>query len=120
MVTSKQLPGSTVVLKPRRRGLGGAGLILFLIVALSIALTLAGFGLFAPTRLALAQEQTLGLLHGGIVAVSEQTYVDGCVSLEGYDGPQAITRTHRVVSFYDGTTLEVVFSGKPAQTNACP
>lgn len=120
MVTSKQLPSGTVMVKPRRRGLGGAGLIIFLFVALTIVLTLAGYGLFAPTKLAIAQEQTLGVLHGGIAAVSEQTYVDGCVAVEGSDGPQAVTRTHRVVTFYDGTTLETVFSGKPARTNACP
>jgi hypothetical protein len=120
MVTSKQLPSGTVMVRPRRRGLGGAGLVAFLVVALSCALALAGFGLFAPASLAVAQEHALALLHGGIAAASEQTYVDGCVAVNGSDAPQAITRTHRTTLFNDGTTLEVVFSGKPADTNACP
>jgi hypothetical protein len=119
MVTSKQLPGGTTLIRTRR-GFGGVGLLLTLLVVLMGALTLIGFGLFAPTKLALAQERTIGMLHGGIAAVSEQTYVDGCVTIEGRDGPQAVTRTHRLVLFHDGTTFEVIFSGEPAQTNACP
>jgi hypothetical protein len=107
------------MVKPRR-GLGGAGLIIFLLVALTCSLTLAGFGIFTPTKLAIAQEQALGLLHGGIAVVDEQTFVDGCVAIEGYDAPQAITRTHRTTFYSDGTTFEVIFSAKPAATNACP
>ena len=71
--------------------------------------------------LALVQEQSLGLLRGGIVAQQEQTFVDGCVRLEGFDTPQAITRTKRLVIYGDGTSLEVVFSGRPTPTNmTCP
>lgn len=120
MVTSKQLPGGSVILKPRRRGLGGPGIVLFLIIILVAMLGIGGFGLFAPTKLAVAHERALSLLHGGIASVNEETYVDGCVNVEGLEGPRAITRTHRTVFFNDGTTLEVVFSGQPAATNACP
>jgi hypothetical protein len=81
----------------------------------------AGVGFFAPTRLAMAQEQALGLLHGGVASTDEQPFVDGCVLLEGASAPQAVTRTRRTVVFRDGTALEVTFSGKPAPTNVgCP
>lgn len=119
MVTSKQLPTQTTATRPKRRGLGGAGIMFFLMIVLAGALSLGAVGLFAPSRLALVQEQTLGLLHGGIAATDETTYVDGCVSVEGQEGPRAVTRTRRTVIFRDGTTLEVVFSGTPAPTNAC-
>lgn len=120
MVTSKQLPGGSVVLKPRRRGFGGAGIVLFLLIVLAGALTLGAVGLFAPARLAIVHERTLSLLHSGILSTDEQTYVDGCVMVEGLEGPQAVTRTHRTVTYNDRTSLEVVFSGPPAPTNACP
>lgn len=120
MVTSKQLPGGSVVIKPRRRGVGGAGIIAMLLILLTGAVALAGVGLFAPARLAIAHERALGLLHGGIADSFEETYVDGCVVVEGAASPQAITRTRRIVLYRDGTSLEVVFSGQPAPTNACP
>lgn len=119
MVTSKQLPSGSVVIRPRR-GAAGAGLIALLVIFLTGAIAVAGIGLFAPTRLAVAQEQALGLLHGGVAYIDEQSFVDGCVAVEGADGPRAVMRTRRVVSYRDGTTLEVVFSGQPAATNACP
>jgi hypothetical protein len=119
MVTSKQLPNGTVVLKPRRRA-SGITLIVLLILALLSALVLAGLGIFAPVSLATPQERTLGLLHGGIADVVEESYVDGCVQLPDVDGPRAITRTRRTITFRDSTSLEVVFSGAPALTNACP
>lgn len=119
-VTSKQLPGGSVIVKPGRGGMRSAGLILFLVILLAGLLSLGGVGLFAPTRLAMVHEHTLGLLHGGIADVDEQTYVDGCVAVRGIEGLRAVTRTQRTVSFQDGTTLQVVFSGKPEQTNACP
>ncbi|HMQ33580.1 MAG TPA: hypothetical protein PKD53_22805 [Chloroflexaceae bacterium] len=100
--------------------MGGASVVFALFLLLVGTLGLAGIGLFAPTRLATVHEQTLGLLHGGIAAVDEQTYVDGCVAVAGVEGLRAVARTHRTVSFNDGTTLQVVFSGRPEQTNACP
>jgi hypothetical protein len=119
MVTSKQLPSGSVVIRPRRSA-GGAGLIALLIILLTGVIAIAGIGLFAPTRLAVAHEQALGLLHGGVAEVDEQSYVDGCVAVAGAEAPQAVMRTRRVVSYRDGTTLEVVFSAQPAATNACP
>ncbi len=120
MVTSKQLPGDSASAKPKRRSMGGASIFFVLFILLAGALGIAGLGILAPTRLATIQEQALGLLHGGIAAVDEQTYVDGCVPVEGYDGLRAIARTHRTVIFNDGTSLQVIFSGKPELTNACP
>lgn len=119
MVTSKQLPSGSVVVRPRRGGTG-AGIIALLLILFFGAIALAGVGLFAPTRLAIVHEHALGLLHGGIVDVAEETFVDGCVSVPGAASPQAVTRTRRLVAYRDGTSLEVVFSGKPAPTNACP
>jgi hypothetical protein len=119
MVTSKQLPNGTVVLKPRRRA-SGITMMVLLILALIGALVLAGLGIFAPVSLATPQERALGLLHGGVADTVEETYVDGCVQIPGADGPRAVTRTRRTISFRDGTSLEVVFSGPPALTNACP
>lgn len=120
MVKSTPLPNGSVVIKPQRRR-NGAGLMFILVLLIAGVLALAGVGLFAPTRLALVQEQALGLLHGGVVNTSEQTFVDGCVQTEGAVTPQAVTRTRRTLVFRDGTSLEVTFSGAPAPTNVqCP
>jgi hypothetical protein len=100
--------------------MGGAGILTLLIFLFAAVLALAGVGLFAPARLAIVHEQVLGLLHGGIADTFEETYVDGCVVVPGSDQAQAITRTRRIVTYRNGTTLEVVFSGRPAPTNACP
>ena len=121
MVKSTPLPNGSVIIKTRRMG-ARAGLMMMLFVGMiAFALAVAATGLFAPNSLALVQEQALGVLRGGIVAQDEQTFVDGCVRLEGFETAQAITRTKRVVVYADGTTLEVVFSGRPTPTNmACP
>lgn len=100
--------------------MGGAGIITLLILVLIGAIAVAGVGIFAPVRLAVAQERALELLHGGIADTFEETYVDGCVRVPGADAPRAVTRTRRIVTFRDGTSFEVVFSGKPQPTNACP
>jgi hypothetical protein len=120
MVTSKDLPKGSVVIKPRRGAAGGATIILLLLFLAVGAIALAGLGIFSPASLAAPQERILGLLHGGIADTVEETYVDGCVKIPDADGPRAITRTRRMISFRDGTSLEVVFSGAPALTNACP
>ncbi len=120
MVTSKDLPKGSVIIKPRRGAAGGAAIILLLLFLVTGALALAGLGIFAPTSLAAPQEHILSFVHGGIAETVEETYVDGCVQLPDADGPRAITRTRRTISFRDGTSLEVVFSGAPALTNACP
>ncbi len=108
------------MIKPRRGSAGGAALILFLIFILVGVIALAGLGIFAPASLAAPQERILSLIDGGVADTTEETYVDGCVTIDGADGPRAITRTRRTLSFRDGTSLEVVFSGAPALTNACP
>jgi len=120
MVTSKDLPKGSVVIKPRRGSAGGAAIVLLLIFLAAGAIVLAGLGIFAPTSLAAPQERILGLIHGGVADTTEETLVDACVTVSGASGPRAITRTRRTLSFRDGTSLEVVFSGVPALTNACP
>ncbi|MBX0326233.1 hypothetical protein K2Z83_00810 [Oscillochloris sp. ZM17-4] len=120
MVTSKDLPKGSVVIKPRRGSAGGAALILLLLFLTAGAVALAGLGIFSPASLAAPQERILGMIHGGVADTAEETYVDGCVQIPGADGPRAVTRTRRTLTFRDGTSLEVVFSGAPALTNACP
>ncbi len=93
---------------------------LFFLFILVGSLAVAWLGFSAPAKLAIPQEQILGLLHGGVANTYEETYVDACVRVEGEDGPRAITRSRRVITFNDGTTLQVVFSGTPTLTNACP
>ena len=111
MVKSVPMRDHSVVIKPRRRA--GAGVMLLVALVVIAALLLAGFGAFTPARLAYAQEQTLGLLHGGVVGREERTFVDACVQMAGGDGPQAVTRTVRTVAFGDGTSLSVTFSSSP-------
>ncbi len=120
MVTSKDLAKGNVVVKPRRKSSAPAVLMLFFVLILAGSLTLAWLGFTAPAKLAIPQEQILGLLHGGVADTYEETYVDACVRIEGADGPRAITRSRRVITFGDGTTIQVVFSGVPTLTNACP
>jgi hypothetical protein len=111
MVKSVPVRDHSIVIKPRRRTRAGAVLLLALI--LIVGVLLAGFGIFSPARLALAQEQMLGLLHGGVAGRDERTFVDACIQLPGADGPQAVTRTVRTIAFGDGTTLAVTFSTSP-------
>jgi hypothetical protein len=118
MVTSKQLPSATV--RPRRKGIFGSGFTFLLLLFLTCVVALGGIALFMPARIGMAQEYLVGALHGGIANSYEEHYVDGCVDVPGSDGPRAITRTRRYTTFRDGTTLEVVFSGRPVLTNACP
>jgi hypothetical protein len=116
MVKSVPMRDHSVVIKPRRRA--GAGLLIVLVLFLAIAGTLIGFGFLSPTRLAFAQEQTLGLLHGGVLDREERTFIDACV--EPWDGEsnQAVARTVRTITFNDGTSLSVIFSTSPAPTTA--
>ncbi|RRR73338.1 MAG: hypothetical protein EI684_08920 [Candidatus Viridilinea halotolerans] len=124
MVTSRQGPSANstaaaAAARPKKRGMGGFGL-KFLLFMLTIGVIgLGGIGLFAPSRLAIFQEQTLALLHGGIVSKNDETYVDGCVRMPEVDGPRAVRRTLRTVIFGDGTTLQIIFSDVPTATNAC-
>ena len=115
MVKSAPMRDHSIIIKPRRRSSGG--LVALLLLFLIICLLLIGFGVFFPARLALVQERTLGLLHGGIVERTERTYVDACVQVQGADGPQAVTRTVRTIAFGDGTSLAVIFSSAPTPTN---
>ncbi|NTV65893.1 MAG: hypothetical protein HGA65_20480 [Oscillochloris sp.] len=120
MVTSKDLPKGAIVIKPRRNSVGGAAIILLLILLGAGAIALAGLGIFAPNSLAAPQERILGLVHGGVANTNDETFVDGCVDVPEAGGPRAITRTRRTITFRDGTSLEVTFNGAPALTNACP
>jgi hypothetical protein len=120
MIKSTSLPTGTVIVKPQKRNGGGVAILLFLMFLTIGALAVGGVALFTPTRLAFAQEQALALVHGGIIEANESTYVDGCVAVGGSDELFAVTRTRRTVLFGDRTSLEIVFSGTPQPTNACP
>jgi len=111
MVKSTPMRDHAIVIKPRRRG--GATIIVLLVLLLIVGIGLAGFGVFSPAKLAYAQEQMLGLLHGGVTARTEHTYVDVCIRTPDTDGPQAVTRTVRTIVFRDGTSLSVTFSSSP-------
>lgn len=122
-----QQPGKPILKNPltggpRKRGVGTKGILILLGLIVVGALTLGGIALFAPVRLAAAHELMLSMLHGGVVDSNENTYVDGCVITREGDKEitKAITRTHRKVTFGDGSSLEVIFSGVPTQTNVCP
>ena len=116
MVKSVPMRDHSIVIKPRRRA--GSGAVLLLALVLIAAVLLVGFGIFSPARLAYAQEQTLGLLHGGVIGREERTFVDACVQLPDVDGPQAVTRTVRTIAFGDGTVLAVTFSSSPTPSIA--
>jgi uncharacterized membrane protein YgcG len=116
MVKSVPMRDHSVVIKPRRRA--GPGIVIMLVLMLAVAGTLIGFGFLSPTRLAFAQERTLGLLHGGVFDREERTFIDACVELQGVQGNQAVTRTIRTITFNDGTSLSVTFSTSPAPTTA--
>ena len=116
MVKSAPMRDHSIVIKPRRRGAGGLALLLILL--LSAGMIGLGFGFLAPAKLALFQERAIGLLHGGVAAIEERTYIDACVSVPDSGGTQAVTRTVRTTSFNDGTTLSVIFSSPPSPTNS--
>jgi hypothetical protein len=116
MVKSAPMRDHSIVIKPRRRGAGGMGLLLFLVLS-AIVLT-SGFVFFAPAKLSLVQERAISLLHGGIASSEERTFIDACVNIADADDTQAVTRTVRTTSFRDGTTLSVTFSSAPAPTNS--
>lgn len=115
MVKSAPMRNHSILIKPRRRF--GARAALLLLFALVIA-ALLGVALFAPAKLALAQEQAIGLLHGGVAERAERTYVDACVRIDGADDPYAVTRTVRTISFRDGSSLSVTFSSIPTPSVA--
>ena len=114
MVKSAPMRDHSVVIKPRRRAGRSIGLLL-VVLTLAVAGTLA-MGLFLPARLALVQERVVGVLHGGVAASEERTFVDACV--QSAEGPQAVTRTVRTTLFQDGTSIAVTFSSAPTPTNS--
>src|SRR5512134_2064172 len=74
MVKSAPMRDHSIVIKPRRRGVGGLALLLALL--LSAGVLGLGLGLFAPAKLSLPQERAIGLLHGGVAGTEERTFVD--------------------------------------------
>ena len=116
MVKSAPMRDHSIVIKPRRRSSGA--LVLLLVLLLIGGIMSLGMGLFAPAKLALAQERMISVLHGGVANTEERTFVDACVQIEGADGPQAVTRIVRTTTFRDGTSLSVVFSTNPTPTNS--
>jgi hypothetical protein len=120
------LPGGAQPRKPAPKTGGGLrlprvpwriSLPLGLIAVLLTALWLLSFLL--PASPATLHEQLIGWTRGGIVLHSEETFVDGCVTVPGAAQPQAVTRTVRTTEYADGTSLQVIFSSAPRPTNAC-
>lgn len=116
MVKSVPMRDHSVVIKPRRKS--ASGLLALLIVLLLIGVLATGVTFFVPARIALLQERMIGLLHGGVAASEERTFVDACVMVPGADTPQAVTRTVRTTIFADGTSLSVTFNSSPTPTNS--
>jgi hypothetical protein len=116
MVKSAPMRDHSIVIKPRRRT--GAGAVVLLIVLLSASLAVLGIGFFAPAKLAMVQERTIAVFHGGVAGIEEHTFVDACVESGDAEGPQAVTRTIRTTVFLDGTSLSVTFSSTPTPTNS--
>lgn len=106
--------GGQPAAKQRRKGNGG--LVFFLLIVLVASAALAVVAFLAPARLAMPQEQVLGLVHGGIVGVEEITNVECAPLAQSGGASQAITRTSRTVMFGDNTSLVTVFSSAPADT----
>ncbi|HWQ15109.1 MAG TPA: hypothetical protein VNL77_20090 [Roseiflexaceae bacterium] len=105
----------SVVVKPRRKR--GAGAMALLVLLLLLAgVSALGAAAFAPISLGFVQEHVLGLVHGGVVATEERTFVDACAQLPDAEGPQAVTRTVRTTTFRDGTQLSVTFTSGPMPT----
>jgi hypothetical protein len=105
---------SQTAAKPKKRG--NTGLVVFLLVVMFGAAALLLGGFVMPTRLGIAHEQLLGIIHGGVASSEEQTNVE-CLT-QGAEGPQAVTRTTRTTTFRDGTSLVITFSTSPAPTNS--
>lgn len=118
MVKNVSMRDNTVVLKPQRRSGGGLMMVLLLLVLLGVGGAVVGMAFLAPARLALIQEYTIGLLHGGIETREEHSFVDACVPIPGADKPQAVSRTVRTTTYRDGTSLVVTFSSSPSPTNS--
>ena len=114
MVKSVPMRDHSVVIKPKRRAPAGA--MLLLVAVLLIVVALLGIGIFVPASLSAAQEQVIALVHGGIAATDERTFVDACAQVPGFEGPQAVTRTVRTTIFRDGTSLSVAFTTSPTPT----
>ncbi len=96
----------------------GAGLLIILLIILGVG-ALGVTGTVAPSRLAVIQEQVLGLVHGGIVRVEEQPLVDNCVQIEGQEGLRNINRVRRIVYFADGASLEIIYRSPPTENANC-
>lgn len=111
-------PLSNQMLMPKPRRRSNAGLVLMLLLVLIASLLLLGVSIFTPAKLAIAQERALSLVHGGIAASEEHTFVDACVQVGGVEGPQAVTRTVRKTSFGDGSSISVIFDSSPAPSNS--
>lgn len=116
MVKSAPMRDHSIVIKPRRRS--GIGAVLLLIMLFAASLAGLGVGFFVPAKLALVQEQLVGIFHGGVASITERTFVDACIGPQDAEGPQAITRTIRTAIFHDGTSLSVIFSSIPTPTNS--
>ncbi len=95
---------------PRRRS---GGCILWLFALVMLVISLLGLGFLQPVKLAIAQEFIVGVTRGGIRETVETTSVDSCIRIAGSSDLFSITRTRRVTTYNNGSTLELIFSDPP-------
>lgn len=115
MVKSAPLQNQPASAPAKRRRAGNKTKAAALLIA-GLMVATAAVAFLMPTRLSLAQEQVIGLLHSGVTVREERSFVDSCVQV-GEDGPQAVTRTPRTMIFGDGTSLVTTFSARPTPSN---
>jgi len=117
MTKGYQTPIGFGTSNPKQKRRSNTGVFIVLVVLLLVGSGLFGVAFLAPASLALAQEQALALLHGGI---AERTEVPAFICTQpGEGGPQGVTRTTRTTRFADGTSLTVTFEARPVLASNC-
>lgn len=114
----RSTPIHQTVIRERRSGFGVIRLFFFLIVVF-FAVAVLAIAFVWPAKLAIIHERTLSIVHGGVVSSRENTIVD-CILIDGFEGPQAVSRTVRTTTFRDGTSLSVTFNSRPSPMNCSP
>jgi hypothetical protein len=111
-----------------------SGPLLILIVIIFFPIILLAVGKYEPTKLAIIQEQILGILHGGVSRPSESSEVDPCVVvpyqqrtpiengviIQQRQTMKAVRRFERTVRFGDGAEMTIIYSAPPENNPECP
>lgn len=92
-----------------KKGSSPVPLVIFLLLVVG-AVAIGGTAILSPQSLVFFQEQTLGIIHGGVVDRNEQKFEE-CIQTN--EGTRVITGVRRVTRFRDGTSLETVFRERP-------